>query len=839
MRQLIKTILLLFFIFSLTGSQIYSQPITKIMGKIIDADTKEPLPFVTVAYIGGKFGSTIGVTTTFEGQYSLDTKLATDSITASFVGYIPQTKKVDKGKFQTIDFELKKNTFNLHVVEIVPTFNPAEVILKKIIAKKDINNREKFDAYQYEAYTKVEFDANNISEKFQNRRVFKPFQFVFDNMDTSTVNGKSYLPLFLTETLSDIFYRKKPKTQKEFLKGSRVSGIDNESVAKYMKDMYQDINVYDNYITLFQKNFISPIANFGLAFYKYYLIDSTFIGNKWCYNIMFKPRRKQELTFTGNFWVNDTTWAMKRVDMRIVDDANLNFINDLIAQQEFNQIDSSNWMVTNDLLVLDFNPIENTKSTMGFYGKKTSSYTKFVLNKPREDDFYNTPNTIVVEDGAFYRDEVFWSKARHDSLEKNEKAIYQMVDSVKSLPAFKTYVDIIKTVIMGYKIWGNFEIGPYMSMYSFNTLEGNRFRFGGRTSNKFSKKLMLEAHVAYGTKDEEWKYGGGFLYMMSKNPRKSFGASYKYDIEQLGESQHSFRNDYLLGALLRRSPADKLTMVNEYKAFYQHEWFTGFSNQLNFTHREIFPLSSTIIGNSNGYANSPVISTEFQLVTRFAYKEKFVMGEFERVSMGTTYPIIELKYSYGVPNLWNSNYEYHNLNFSITHWFNVGGLGWSKYLIETGRIFGHLPYQLLKLHEGNETFFFDEYSFNLMNYYEFYSDKYFSVLYSHHFEGFFLNHIPLMRKLKWREVGYVKALFGDIDKANKIIPNSNTELYSLHPMQLSKPYVEASIGIENILKILRVDFMWRLTHQDHHHLVGTTSKNITRYGLMISLFLDF
>lgn len=822
--------LLLILLITLSSQDLSAQQITKIMGKVVDADTKEALPFVTVAYIGAKMGNTIGVTTTFEGTYSLDTKFATDSITASFMGYLPQTKKVEKNKFQEINFELKKNAYNLNVVEIVPTFNPAEVILKKVINKKEENNREKYNAYQYEAYTKVEFDANNVNEKFQNRRVFKPFKFVFDNMDTSTVNGKAYLPLFLTETLSEIYFRSPPKTQKELLKASRVSGIDNESVSKFMKDMYQDINIYDNYIMLFQKNFISPVANFGLAYYKYYLIDSTYIGNKWCYNIMFKPRRKQELTFTGNFWVNDTTWAVKRVDMRIVDDANLNFINDLVTQQEYDQVDGKNWMLTKDMLVMDFNPIENTKSTMGFFGKKTTSFEKFILNKPMDDAFYATPNTIIVQDSAFYRSEQYWHNARHDSLAKNEKAIYKMVDTVKSLPAFKTYVDIIKTVISGYKIWGLFELGPYMSTYSFNSLEGNRFRFGGRTSNKFSTKIMPEAYVAYGTKDKVWKYSGGFLYMMSKNPRKSFGAYYKYDIEQLGESQHSFRDDYFLGALLRRSPADKISMVREYKAFYQNEWFTGFSNQLNFIHRELYPegiLKFKFPEASGGYSTKHMlITTEVRFDTRFAYKEKFVMGEFERISMGTTYPIFEFKYGYGIPNLWNSDFEYHNMYFSVTQWFNVRGWGWSKYLVEAGRIIGKLPYPLLKLHEGNETFFFDEYSFNLMNYYEFVSDKYLSVLWSHHFEGLFLNHIPLMRKLKWREVGYVKGLVGSLDKKNDLPSTFPSSLNAL-----SKPYFEAGVGIENILKVLRVDFVWRLSYLDH--------PNITKYGLMMSLFLDF
>jgi hypothetical protein len=796
---------------------------TKIMGKVIDSLTQEPMPFVVV-YIQG---TTIGVRTDFNGEYAMEFTTDADSLTATFVGYITVQKPIELHKFQTINFALLENEIDLKELVIRPTTNPAEILLKKIVQNKKQNSGEDLKAYEYEAYSKIEFDANNISEKFQDSKMVKPFQFVFENIDTSTINGKSYLPLFLTEALSNVYYRAEPKTKKEIITASRVSGVDNESIAQFLGDMYQDVNIYDNYVTLFDKNFVSPIANFGLGYYKYYLTDSTFFGKNWCYKIMFKPRRKQELTFTGYFWVADTSFAIKKFDMRIADDANINFINDLVTLQEFEPVNDTGWMVTIDKLVVDFNIVNNTKSNMGFYGTKTTSYRNYIFNKPKEDQFYSTPTKITVEDGASAKSDTFWIAHRHDTLSKDEKAVYKMVDTLETVKLFRTYVDVVKTIVLGYYVKGNFEWGPYFNVISFNDMEGARLRIGGRTSNKFSTKLMLDGHLAFGTKDQIFKYGGGFIYMLSKNPRKSVGASYKFDIEQLGESQNSFITDNILASLLRRSPYDKLTTVKEFKCDYENEWFTGFSNTLHFTHRDIFPLGATKFEFTQGgqtEERNSITTSEIQIDTRFAYNEKFVFGEFERTSMGTEYPVLTFKYSYGIKGFLNGDYEYTRTQIGLEHWFNIGSFGWSKYIIEAGRIWGTLPYPLLKLHEGNETWVFDDYAFNMMNYYEFVSDKYISAYYVHHFDGFFLNRIPLMRKLKWREVASVRGAFGNLAEKN-----IQASTFPASMSKLDKPYFEASIGVENIFKFIKINAVWRLSHLDHLKADGNT---VNKFGIL-------
>lgn len=800
---------------------------TRIIGTISDSLTGEPLPFVNVILKN----TTIGGVTGFDGKFSIETKVKSDSLLISFLGYNREARKIQIGKFQTIDVKMVPSSLQLAEVVILPGENPAEIILKDIIKNKPLNDKEQFTAYEYEAYTKIQFDANNITESFKNRKIFKPFQFIFENLDTSLVNGKAYLPIFLSEALSDVYYRKDPKSQKEVIKAAKISGIKNESFSQFLGDIIQNVNVYDNYIMLFQKNFVSPVANFGLAYYRYYLTDSTFLDNKWCYKIMFKPRRKQELTFTGHFWVNDTSWAIKTVEMKIVEDANINFIKDLVIHQEFDPVDGKHWIITKDQLIADFNVIEESRSTMGFYGRKTSSYKNYRFNQPRENAFYNTPVNIIIEDDSQEKDDAFWKTARHDSLSHDEKTIYYMIDTLQSLPRFRTYVEIIKMITTGYYVKGPMEYGPYMSTLSFNEMEGARLRLGGRTSNDFSKKIMFTGHVAYGTKDSTFKYALGALYMIRKNPRRSASLNYKYDIEQLGQSQNAFREDFLLASVFRRNPADKLSMVNEIKGMYEHEWFNGLINRVHLIRRDILSVGNTSFtiysDKEHQFVQKSAIATsEIRLDTRLAYKEKFVMGEFERNSLGAKYPILEIQYTYGMKGPAGGDYEFHRLQLGLEHWFNIGTFGWSKYIIETGRIWGRVPFPLLKLHEGNESFSFDEYAFNNMNYYEFVSDRYLSAYYTHHFEGLFLNRLPLLRKLKWREVGYVKGLVGGLDDQQRAYGTFPANLYTL-----DKPYFEAGAGIENIFRVLRVDAIWRLSYLDH--------PNISKFGIRFTLWFDF
>jgi hypothetical protein len=808
-----------------------SAQVTKIMGRVTDSATREPIPFVNVIIPG----TTIGTLTDFQGRFSLEIKKPGDSLRVSLIGYKAQTRKILKNHFQEMDFVLSPENIQLAEVVIRYSGNPAEVILNKIIANRAKNSMKNFNTYQYQAYTKIEIDANNITDKLKNWKLFKPFDFVLNYVDTSTINGKSYLPVFITETNSDVYYRRSPRTKKEIIKASKISGLENESVSQFLGNLSQEVDIYQDYIDLFEKNFVCPIASFGIDYYKYYLVDSAYIGNRWCYHIMFKPRRKQELTFTGNFWVNDTSFAIKKIEMRIAEDANINFINALAIQQEFDWTDNRFWMLTKDNIIADFNIIENSKKVIGFFGHKTTIYSNFQFDVPESKRFLSMPANITIEDNASKKDTSYWNHARPEPLTESEKGIYTMVDSVKNIPIFKTYVDVVYGIFNGYLTWGKFELGPYFKLFSFNGVEGARFRFGFRTANSFSRKIQLEAYLAYGTLDQKIKYSGDIIWMLSKNPRRDFTALYKYDVEQLGMSPNAFSTDNILTSLFHRGPNNKLTMVREYKLGYEHEWYNGLITSLTLDHREIFPLGSTEfiiypVSRETPQYMASIYTSELRFDVRLSWRERFVNGEFYRYTLSSSYPIINIEYDYGIPNVFKSDFEYDKLTLNIQQWFNFSTIGWSRYMIEAGKIWGTLPYALLKIHDGNQTFFYDELAANLMNYYEFVSDQYVTFYYTHHFDGLLFNRIPFLRKLKWREVVQLRGIYGTLSDKN--------QAYSRFPDQLRSfaniPYWEAGVGIENIFKIIRVDAIWRLSH-----LNDQANPNVPKFGLFVSLNFTF
>ena len=833
-KKLLKIRLLLlrlFGIFLLFYMPLHAYPqLTKIMGTIKDSATGEPLPFVNIIILK----TTDGTLTDFEGRYSLDINTTGDSIRYSLVGYKSIAKKIQKHSFQNIDILMSENKILLPEVTIHYTGNPAEVILRKIIKNRDNNSLQSFGSYQYHAYTKIEIDANNITDRFKNRKILKPFDFVFNYIDTSTLTGKSFLPVFLTETTSDVYFRKDPKTRKEIITGSKLSGLQNQSVAQFLGNLSEEVDVYKDYITLFQKNFVCPIASNGTDYYHYYLVDSAFQGNKWCYHIMYKPKRKQELTFSGNFWVNDTSFAIKKIEMRIAVDANINFVTDLAIQQEYQWTENKFWMKTKDHLVIDFNVLQKAKKVVGFFGHKTTIYSDFQFDDPESKKFFSLPTDVYIEPKAEDKNDEFWKDQRPEQLSKTEKGIYKMVDSVKNIPIFRTYRDIVYGIITGYLTWGNWELGPYFKTFSYNNREGSRFRLGARTGDDFNHKLQLEAYVAYGVSDLTYKTGADLIYMFSKIPRRDLTLSYKHDLEQIGMSPTAFSSDNILTSLFHRGPNNKLSMVSEYKGAYEHEWYNGLLSTLQFSHREISPLGTsgfTLFPNAKDTINMKVIKTsEISFTTRLSFKERFVMADFSRVTISSNYPIVQLSYAYGIPKLFSSDYEYHKLTLSISEWFNLSTLGWSKYMIEGGKIWGTLPYPLLKIHDGNQTFLWDELASNMMNYYEFVSDAYLNIYFTHHFDGLLFNKIPLLRKLKWREVVSSRLIYGTLSTKN--------QEYSKLPDILrpigAVPYWEASAGIENILRFIRVDAVWRMTH-----LNDSQNPNVSKFGVFVSFNFSF
>ena len=630
---------------------------TIVTGIIIDAIFKEPIPFVNVYFNETK----IGTISDIDGRFALSSYYGSDTIVVSFIGYETEKIKIAKDGKQNINIILNELTTSLQEIIVTPSeVNPAHLIMKRVIKNKPINNREKLSSYEYETYNKIQLDINNFTEDFKKIKTFKKIDFIFNHLDTS--QSKSALPFFISESISNFYYNKDPRKRKEIIKATKVSGVENKSFMELTGEMYQQVNIYNNQISVFGKNFTSPITKNYLNHYKFYLIDSLFIDNNWCYQIDFTPKRKGELTFDGSLWINDTTYAIKKVNGIINKKANINFINELEITQTFKQVESEIWMLIKDELFVDFEWLDKG---LGVYANKNTFYSNFTINKPKENIFFSGEDKVSISDTAVTKSNLFWSQNRQEKLSEKEEFIYSMVDSLKDFPVIKTYTDIIQTLATGYKVLGKFEIGDYTSLYTYNEVEGNRFRVALRTSNDFSKMIEFSGFGAYGINDEKYKYGLGTRFFITKKPRRMIHAIYKKDVEQLGVSSNAFSNTGIVSSYLRRNPLNKLLLNDHVQLSYERFWEKGLSAYLLFRHANITPLG--VISEINNKNQNPISTNEISLKLRLAIGEEFLSGEYDRISLGTKKPIISIDFTNSVPGFWNANLNYQNFKIVIFH----------------------------------------------------------------------------------------------------------------------------------------------------------------------------
>lgn len=812
-------LLLLNFLATLAWNQ--SRTLT---GRVVDADTKEGLPFSNVYFAG----TSIGTATDIDGYYEIKTSaMSTDSLVASAIGFKTLTKYIGTDTAQAINFYLQSMDFTLSEVVVFAGENPANEIVRNIIRRKEKNRIEGFESFYYESYSKVELDMENIPPKLQKSKLMKPFSFVFENVD-STSDEKPFLPIYMNERLEDVYYVKAEEKPKRVPKAQRTSGVENQTIIEFIRKIHQDFSIYDNWIELVEKPFISPFADGGLGYYEYYIIDSTMMNGKWSYQLKFKPKRKQENTFYGDFWVADTSFAIQRLNMRMSQDANINWVSRVIIYQEFEPSDTS-WLPVKQKMIVDFRPDFDLP---GMIGRRTETFKGFEINRREIAEQYEVEDPDYLQEELKQENE-FWETARHVPLTKTEASVYAMIDSIQRVPIYKTYIQVAEMIFTGYVETGPVEIGPIFSIYSNNPIEGSRFRLGMRTSPNFSKEVQLGGYLAYGMDDERYKYGLEGKWLISKKPRILMGAAYKKDISLNSENSEEFQEGDLLSGSFRRNIYQKLIDVEEGKVFYERYWKNGFSNRLTILHRRLDPYGNITQeggGFNYAYLNDPdritdadtiINTTEVLFKTRYAFGERFIDGRFDRVSAGSKYPIIELQYGLGVNGLLGGDYSYHKVSFNYRHWTNIAPIGWFAYRFRAGKVFGKVPFLLMEVHPGNESYFMSRNAFNTMNRYEFASDTYASVLLEHHFDGFIFNKIPLLRKLDFRAVGTFKALIGSTNDRNKSANQLNAfevqdiETYSGFRSPNKVPYMEAGVGIENILKFIRVDALWRLNYLDN------------------------
>lgn len=827
-----KRLFLIFFFFSGVVS-LFAQE-TVVSGKIIDVQSGDPIPFANVFFPG----SEVGTTSDFDGFFKLKISSPVDSLAVSYIGYYKKVKKVVSGKEQVINFQLESTVTNLQEVVIFAGENPAYEVIRKAVKNKNRNNKKSLLAYQYETYNKIEVDLNNLTEKFKNRKIIKKISQIIDSASQIAGDeGQPILPLFISESLSEFYYRSSPKFTKEKILNTRISGVfveDGNLISQLIGSSFQEYNFYQNWLLILDKDFVSPIADSWKLYYDYDLLDSVYVGDHFCYRLDMRPRRAQDLAFTGTIWITTDTYAIKQIDVGINKSANLNFVEKLKIQQELAPTNEGPWLPLKTRVLIDLAELTNWSS--GMLAKFYTSSKNWVINEPQNLKFYDPP--IEVAEDSKMQDEAFWITNRHDSLSPTELEIYSMIDTIKNIPVVKSQMEILNILTYGYKDIGKLDIGPIFNSYAFNSVEGHRFGMGLRTNVDFSKKWVIKGALAYGTKDQDFKYKTGISYIISRRPWTRVGVEHNREIEQVGLEAEELENNSIFYNANRFGDLRRPFIQATTRLHFQTEIKKGISQKLVFKNQSFDPLFDFQYYKASTSLESEVKDdfriSEVSLQTRFAKDEVFLQNENERLSVATgKWPVVTVNYTYGVKGLLGGDFDYHKFTLGVRQNVKTGFLGRSQYDLFAGKIVNPLPYPLLKVHIGNETPFFTSAAFNLMNNFEFVSDTYAGLKFQHFFEGFITNSIPLMKKLKWRLVASGNILYGSASEENfNLIPDQNKEggvIPKFNSLETGKPYIEVGYGIENILKFIRIDAFHRLTYLDN--------PNVSKFGVKVNFQL--
>lgn len=813
-RTMRKTVFLSFLFIVSFAYNIFAQ--TKISGIIVDKKN-QPISFANIVFKG----SNEGVVSNEDGRFYLESNTNYSVILVAFVGYV--TREVDLAK--QVNYEMKIVLNAEEVLDEVKVFagktskknNPALDILRKIWERKRKNGLKMFNQYQYEKYEKVEFDLNTIDSAFMKRKIFKGMEFVFEKIDTSKITGKTYLPIFINEAISDVYGDNTKGKTKEILKANKNSGLGGgDGINTFIKDLYNDYDIYNNYLNFFDKSFTSPLSRTGIDVYNYVLADSSFIDNKWCYNIVFYPRRKNELTFKGDFWVNDTTFAIKNINMAVTKSANINWVKDIYLEQDFEVLNDSVFLLTRDYLMSDF-ALNKKEKSKGVYGKRTSLYRNHKFNEEKSEKFYKQ-EVNLVDLSAYNKDDEYWNENRFEKLNKDEQSIYKLIDTLKTVKKFKQLYNIVSILGSGYIEFKNFDYGPIFSTFGYNDVEGIRLRVGGRTYFGPNDLWRLQGYTAYGFSDNKFKYGISGKWMIDKKNRIIISGGNRRDVEQIGVSLTT-TNDVLgrsfaSSSLLSSGNNGKLTNINLTNVAVEIELVKNLVIGTGFSYRTLVSASPTFkldyfTDATQTNTKDNVKQSEINLQVEYTPNKKYIGYGVERLFVDNPFSRFFVNYSQGIKGVFNSDFDYQKVQLYFKQPITIGPLGRTSITMEIGKTFGKVPLGLLSIIPGNQSYFNIDNTFYNLNFYEFVSDQYTTVNWEHNFQGRLFSRIPMMRKLNWREIIGIRGVYASVSDENKFINASGLQYNSP-----TNGYWEYSAGIGNIFKVFRLDCSWRGNYRD-------------------------
>ena len=795
---------------------------TKVSGYVFD-EFNEPVSFATIIFQG----STQGTITDENGKFYLESNETWNDLSVSFIGYETLNIPLDKKVNYNLKFTLKEEAAQLDAVVIVSgkqskKNNPAIDLLRKIWTNKRSNGLKQFKQYEYDKYEKIEFDLNTIDSALIKSKLFRGMEFVFDEVDTSSVTGKTYLPIFINEAVSKVYGNNVINKTKEDLQGNKNSGFSNNQVIiDFVDDLYTDFNVYDNYLKFFDKSFVSPLSKTGINTYNYVLSDSTFIGDKWCYNIIYYPRRKNELTFKGDFWVADTTYAIKEINLQASKSANINWVKEIYIEQEFEVLNDSLFLVTRDYMLSDF-AFNKKEKSRGVYGKRTTLYNNYKFDIEKDKKFYDK-DVYNYDSDVYNRGDEFWDDNRLEKLNKDEKGVYKMLDTLKTVKKFKRLYNLGSILASGYIEFNELPLdyGPVFSTFGFNEVEGIRLRTGGRTYFGPNDLWRLEGFLAYGFKDDKFKYGISGKWLLNKKSRLIISGGNRRDVEQTGASLTTSTD--VLGRSLASSSVvgtganDKLTSINLTSLAIEAEPWQNVIFRLGGNYRTLESASPTFSLDYNtptGVA-SEIKQYETNVSVSYFPGRKMTGFGVERRIANDYFARLFAQVTRGDKNILNSDFDYTKVQLSYTQPWQMGGFGRLFTTIEAGKTFGEVPLGLLSVIPGNQTYFSIYNTFSQLDFYEFVSDTYASFHFEQNFNGRLFSRIPFLRKLNLREIISVRGVIGNISDENLALSNVPSNPNNLQLVAPSnEPYYEYSLGIGNIFKVFRIDFNFRGNYKD-------------------------
>ncbi len=812
-----------------------------ILGSVISRVSGEKISFASVSWKKAGFG----MVTDTAGGFSLSPRYALDTLIVSHVGYNTIYLPIHRGQeYGSLILRLTEKTTSEVVVN--KKYNRGLLWWKKIVQHKARNNPYQFRDFSCDRYTKLEMDLTNITkEGFEKIKLLKPFRFLLENMD-SVSEKKEFLPVFLMEKISKFWLRNNPSEKKELVEACRTSGIKNEVVLHFIDGLNQGIDVYENSLILFGKEFISPLSDDASSYYNFKAADTMYINGQRFIHLFFSPSRQGENGFSGDCWIHYSTWAISTITLEISPTANINYVNRLLIKQEFAQLKDSIWVFSKNHFVAEIAPL--TKNKIAVIARQTSIFQHVRVNSV-ETSMIKVKNSddeqVIVDDSARERSEEYWESNRPEPLSVNEQKVYKMMDTLNNMPLFKKYSNTVNFILDGRKKLGKVEIGPWYKWISTNHLEKVRLRFDLATTEEFSKLLRLHGYLAYGTGDNQFNGGVDLKYQFPGKNGYFFRTFYVHDLDNGGTRNGGvgITMDNIFSQLIRKpGVVQKFYQVDEFHLGFGKEWsnkFSAYAYMTRGSYKTYTPLPPQKLISAN---QEDIFNTEVGINLRYAPGEKKIATYRKDYRVKGNNPVFELNWAHGIPGVFGSMYRYDKFFAQVSQVFRIPRWGTVNYRVYTGKVLGKaLPFMLLEVHPGNDVYYYSKQSFNLMNRFAYLSDQYAGFTIEHDFEKKLISLIPFLRKINVRQFWNMKAVWGNLSASNRLL---NCMEYSGYAMQSlnGKPYLEFGTGLDNIFRYFRLDLVWRLspnTLSPVNSSSGNYQKPAAQFGVFGSFRIQF